>query len=176
MSYSRGGGSYRSKIQKLIEKTSDYDKDERYMATLDICTELGKDGRQIDGSLELRICAAVLRQLDDTHTDVQSIAVKCLSILVEKAQEEQVVEICTTLTRLLLSKDKALLRDIYAIALRQAIQKVPASLGPTVVSSMAAPLIRAVKPGAGAAGAAIQEEALEVLKDLIERFGGKSLC
>ena len=40
-------------LSELLEKTADWDKDERYMATLDICTELGKDGRQIDGSLEL---------------------------------------------------------------------------------------------------------------------------
>ena len=31
-----------STLQDLIEKTSHYDKDERYMATNDLCNEFGK--------------------------------------------------------------------------------------------------------------------------------------
>jgi hypothetical protein len=46
----------------LLEKTNDWDKDERYMATNDICNELSKDAK-IDEVLERRICVAVLRQL-----------------------------------------------------------------------------------------------------------------
>ena len=44
-----------------------------------------------------RICAAVLKQLDDSSNDVQSIAVKCLGILLKKVQETQVGEICDKL-------------------------------------------------------------------------------
>ena len=45
------------------------------MATSDLCAELQKDVR-IDATMERRICTAVLKQLDDTSNDVQSIAVK----------------------------------------------------------------------------------------------------
>jgi hypothetical protein len=48
----------------LLEKTNDWDKDERYMATNDICNELSKDAK-IDEVLERRICVAVLRQLGE---------------------------------------------------------------------------------------------------------------
>lgn len=49
-------------LNKLIDKTSDWDKDERYMATNDLCIALGKDIK-IDENMEQRICAAVLKQL-----------------------------------------------------------------------------------------------------------------
>ncbi len=48
----------------LLEKTSDLDKDERYMATNDILNELGKD-IQLDERMEKIVCQAILRRLDD---------------------------------------------------------------------------------------------------------------
>jgi cullin-associated NEDD8-dissociated protein 1 len=49
-------------LNSLVEKSSDWDKDERYMATNDLCNELSKDIK-IDEAMERRICAAVLKQL-----------------------------------------------------------------------------------------------------------------
>jgi cullin-associated NEDD8-dissociated protein 1 len=46
----------------LIEKTSHYDKDERYMATNDLCNALAKDAK-IDELTEKKICTAILKQL-----------------------------------------------------------------------------------------------------------------
>jgi hypothetical protein len=55
-------------LNVLLEKTSDWDKDERYMATNDLCTALTKDIK-IDENMEQRICAAVLKQLGITYHD-----------------------------------------------------------------------------------------------------------
>lgn len=52
-------------FNELIKKTSDYDKDERYMATSDIINHLSKDIK-IDEILEKKICVAILKQLG-TH-------------------------------------------------------------------------------------------------------------
>jgi hypothetical protein len=65
----------RFSLRHMILQTADWDKDERYMATSDLCAELQKDVK-IDANMERRICSAVLKQLDDTSNDVQSIAVK----------------------------------------------------------------------------------------------------
>lgn len=51
-----------AQLNVLLEKTSDWDKDERYMATNDLCSALSKDIK-IDENMEQRICAAVLKQL-----------------------------------------------------------------------------------------------------------------
>ena len=40
-------------LNELLEKTADWDKDERYMATSDLCAELQKD-MKIDASMERR--------------------------------------------------------------------------------------------------------------------------
>ncbi len=62
--------SSNQRISTLIEKCSNYDKDERYMATADLLSEL-QENVTIDFSLERRICAAILKQLDDSSNDVQ---------------------------------------------------------------------------------------------------------
>ena len=48
----------------------------------------------MDESMEKRVCAAVLKQLDDGSNDVQSVAVKCLALLLRKFQAAQVGDIC----------------------------------------------------------------------------------
>ena len=58
------------RISVLLEKCANYDKDERYMATADLLSEL-QENVSIDFSLERRICAAILKQLDDSSNDVQ---------------------------------------------------------------------------------------------------------
>ena len=50
-------------ISALLEKTSNWDKDERYMATNDLITELSKEGVKLDDVMEKRISAAILKQL-----------------------------------------------------------------------------------------------------------------
>ena len=78
-----------AQINVLLEKTADWDKDERYMATNDLCQLLSKDIK-IDESMEAKICTAVLKQLDDASNDVQSVAVKCLAIITKKVQQNQI--------------------------------------------------------------------------------------
>jgi len=79
-------------LNALLEKSSHFDKDERYMATNDLCVELQKD-LKIDENMESRICTSILNQLDDKSNDVQSVAVKCLGILLKKVHLQQVMEI-----------------------------------------------------------------------------------
>ena len=90
-----------TKLNELIELTSHYDKDERYMATNDLCNEFSKE-LKIDELMEARICAAVVKQLDDSSNDVQSVAVKCLGVLIKKVQAARVAEICEKLSSLVL--------------------------------------------------------------------------
>ena len=71
------------------------------MATNDLCILLSRDSAvKIDEQMEARICTAVLKQLDDKSNDVQSVAVKCLAILLKKVQQTQVGEISKKLCSL----------------------------------------------------------------------------
>lgn len=49
-------------LQRLVDVTAQGDKDERWMATNDICNILSSD-KVIDELMEQKICDAVLKQL-----------------------------------------------------------------------------------------------------------------
>ena len=153
-------------LNALLDKTSDWDKDERYMATNDLIQELQKDA-QLDAAMERRVCAAVLRQLDDKSTDVQSIAVKCLGVLLKKVREAQVGEISDKLCSLILDGTDEL-RDVYSIGLKTLLRDVPRASGEAVAGRLAARLVGGVRDDAKAES---RVEALENLTDLLKRFG-----
>lgn len=58
-----------SNLNSLLDKMGDWDKDERYMATNDLCNELSKD-LKIDENMEKRICASVLKQLGNIKSSL----------------------------------------------------------------------------------------------------------
>jgi cullin-associated NEDD8-dissociated protein 1 len=120
----------------------------------------------MDASMEQRICAAVLKRLDDTSNDVQSKAIACLGILLTKVQQAQVYEICDKLCRLIL-EGSAELRDIYSIGLKTLVVDVPQEFGAGVAQRLLRPLLA----GVSSPDVAIKLECLEILGDLLKRFG-----
>lgn len=169
-------------LNTLLEKADDWDKDERYMATSDLCNELQKDIK-IDAAMEQRICAAILKRLDDQSNDVQSKAIQCLGILLKKVQEGQVYEICEKLCELILDgKDE--LRDVYSIGLKTLVADVPEQSGRGVARRLIQRLLAGITGASGSATAAaatsggqkdksleIKLECLDCLADLLRRFG-----
>ena len=159
---SAGGGNSSnasSSINALLKKTEHYDKDERYMATSDLCEVLKRlnntssgggsgdinsnnntssstsssssssNNPKFDATTERRICTAVLRLLHDKSNDVQAIAVKTLGVLLVTVKEELVLEIADSLTDQVLDVSKSELRDVYSIGLRTLVKTIPLSMG-----------------------------------------------
>jgi len=157
--------SVHHKIDKHLASLENYDKDERYMGTSDLCNLLQTDIK-IDGATELRICTAILKRLDDASNDVQSKAIQCLGILLGKVQPAQVYEICDKLCTLLLD-GKAELRDIYSIGLKTLVTDVPEESGRGVAER----LIRRLLAGVNGDKLEVKLECLECLTDLMRRFG-----
>uniref|UniRef100_K3X436 TATA-binding protein interacting (TIP20) domain-containing protein n=1 Tax=Globisporangium ultimum (strain ATCC 200006 / CBS 805.95 / DAOM BR144) TaxID=431595 RepID=K3X436_GLOUD len=154
------------RIGLLLDKTTDFDKDERYMATSDLCNELNKD-TELGPYLEPKVCAAVLKQLDDKSNDVQAIAVKCLGILVTKVQESQVADICAKLSDLILN-GKPELRDIYSIGLKTILTDVSTKIGAAIASGLCTRLLKGLGKDKDQA---VKSETLDILTDLLRRFG-----
>ncbi|KAL9188526.1 hypothetical protein ACHAXT_006904 [Thalassiosira profunda] len=192
-----------SNYNDLLKKTEHYDKDERYMAISDLCEALkrnaaqaqaGESGsglRALDSQTERRVCSAVLSLLDDKSNDVQTVAVKTLSVLLITVQEEQVVEIADRLCTLVLDESKSDLRDVYAIGLKTLVETVPGSMGNIVSHRLVGRLIEGIhgnstlqgagapkSPGGNGAEEKNSEEivvaCLNVLTDLLTRFGATS--
>ncbi|KAG3100547.1 Cullin-associated NEDD8-dissociated protein 1 [Phytophthora idaei] len=154
------------KIAQLLDKTTDFDKDERYMATSDLCVELNKDV-DLGPYLEPKVCVAVLKQLDDKSNDVQSIAVKCLGVLVTKVQVAQVADICAKLCDLILN-GKPELRDIYSIGLKTIVADVSQTTGASIATGICTRLLTGLSEDKDAA---VKAETLDILTDLLRRFG-----
>eukprot|EP01083_Nonionella_stella_P111414 326738_1 len=159
------------KIKALLEKTKHYDKDERYMATSDLKSELEKIQGQIDADLQHSIRDAILRQLDDGSVEVQNIAVSCLSALVLKFRKEVIYDISEKLGQLLV-EGRPEMRDSYADGLRTIATSVDMDLGSDLSQRILGFLLKGVE------GPKLDDLdgvhfCLDVLECLLNRFGTK---
>ncbi|CAH0724756.1 unnamed protein product, partial [Brenthis ino] len=158
-------------IANLLEKMTSNDKDFRFMATNDLMTELQKDSIKLDDDSERKVVKMLLRLLEDKNGEVQNLAVKCLGPLVNKVKEYQVEGIVETLCANMLS-DTEQLRDISSIGLKTVISELP--LGS---NTLAANVCKKITGRLGSAiekqeDVSVQLEALDILADLLSRFGG----
>ena len=124
----------------------------------------------MDESMEKRVCAAILKQLDDGSNDVQSVAVKCLALLLRKVQPAQVGDICEKLCTLIV-EGKNELRDIYSIGLKTLIADVPEATGLVVTSKALSRLLVGINNSTNTSGDDIKKECLDNLSELLRRFG-----
>ncbi|XP_071033153.1 cullin-associated NEDD8-dissociated protein 1 isoform X2 [Parasteatoda tepidariorum] len=146
------------------------DKDFRFMATNDLMVELQKDSIKLDDDSERKVVKMLLKLLEDKNGEVQNLAVKCLGPLVNKVKEYQVETIVETLCNNMVS-DKEQLRDISSIGLKTVISELsPTStnLVATICKKITGRLSNAI---AKQEDISVQLEALDILSDLLSRFG-----
>ncbi|KAK6186772.1 hypothetical protein SNE40_006048 [Patella caerulea] len=158
-------------IANLLEKMTSSDKDFRFMATNDLMGELQKDSIKLDDDSERKVVKMLLKLLEDKNGEVQNLAVKCLGPLVNKVKEFQVETIVDTLCSNMLS-DKEQLRDISSIGLKTVISELPPSsttLAANICKKITGRLTSAI---AKQEDVSVQLEALDILGDLLSRFGG----
>lgn len=158
-------------IAHLLEKMTSNDKDFRFMATNDLMTELQKDSIKLDDDSERKVVKMLLRLLEDKNGEVQNLAVKCLGPLVNKVKEYQVEGIVDTLCANMLS-DTEQLRDISSIGLKTVISELPLgsnTLAANVCKKITGKLSSAIEKQEDVS---VQLEALDILSDLLSRFGG----
>lgn len=103
------------------------------MATSDLKNALGNIHGQIDPDLQTPIRDAVLSQLDDGSTEVQNIAVSCLSAIVLKFKPNEIYKIANKLGQSLI-EGMPEMRDSYADGLKTIISSVEMSLGSGISS------------------------------------------
>lgn len=100
------------------------------MAINDMQQLLRSKNVKIDNATERRICQALLQRLEkDTSNDVQTIAVACISDVVQMCREEQIAAMCDKLTAKIVQSGAEDMRDIYSIGLKTLIKVVPEKEG-----------------------------------------------
>uniref|UniRef100_A0A669CBB5 Cullin-associated and neddylation-dissociated 1 n=1 Tax=Oreochromis niloticus TaxID=8128 RepID=A0A669CBB5_ORENI len=145
----------------------------RFMATNDLMTELQKDSIKLDDDSERKVVRMILKLLEDKNGEVQNLAVKCLGPLVSKVKEYQVETIVDTLCTNMLS-DKEQLRDISSIGLKTVIGELPpASSGSALAASVCKKITgRLTSAIAKQEDVSVQLEALDIMADMLCRYGG----
>jgi len=141
------------------------------MATNDLMTELQKDSIKLDDDSERKVVRMLLKLLEDKNGEVQNLAVRCLGPLVGKVKDFQVESIVDHLCNNMVG-DKEQLRDISSIGLKTVINELPLttqSLAASVCKTMTGRLSAAI---AQQEDVSVQLEALDILGDLLSRFGG----
>ena len=141
------------------------------MATNDLMAELQKDSIKLDDDSERKVVKMLLKLLEDKNGEVQNLAVKCLGPLVNKVKDVQVETIVETLCGNMLS-DKEQLRDISSIGLKTVIGELAPSsttLAASICKKITGRLTSAISKQEDVP---VQLEALDILSDLLSRFGG----
>ncbi|CAH1121972.1 unnamed protein product [Ceutorhynchus assimilis] len=157
-------------IANLLEKMQSSDKDFRFMATNDLMSELQKDSIKLDDDSERKVVRMLLKLLEDKNGEVQNLAVKCLGPLVNKVKEYQVDTIVEALCTNMVS-DNEQLRDISSIGLKTVIAELPQTtcgMSGTICKRITGRLITAIERQDDVS---VQLEALEIIADLLLRFG-----
>ena len=135
------------------------------MATSDLLSELSKESFKPDTEGERKICKCLLKLINDQSSDVQSLAVKCLSPLVRKVHEEQVDEIMGSLCHNILSGNEEQ-RDICSIGLKTVVLEMPSMMAASAIRRLMPQLIKGIHREC----LEVKLECLEVLNDLLRRF------
>jgi cullin-associated NEDD8-dissociated protein 1 len=175
--------TFSSRLPALLEKCSHWDKDERYMATNDLRLELlkGAAAAPLDEAMEAKVCACVIKQLEDASNDVQAVAVQTLGVLFRRVRVGQVERFADKLCDLII-QGKTSLRDIYAICLRNLLTDVPEEVGAAVAERIALRLLGGISGTVAAAVASasggsrdndteLKRECIDTLSELLLRFG-----
>ncbi|XP_065063161.1 cullin-associated NEDD8-dissociated protein 1-like [Rhopilema esculentum] len=161
-------------IANLLDKMTSSDKDFRFMATNDLMTELQRDSIKLDDDSERKVVQMLLKLLEDRNGEVQNLAVKCLGPLVCKVKEYQVEGIVDTLCANM-AADKEQLRDISSIGLKTVISELPPAstgLSSSICKRITGRLTETISK---IEDQSVQLEALDILADLLSRFGGNFL-
>ncbi|KAG7173279.1 Cullin-associated NEDD8-dissociated protein 1-like, partial [Homarus americanus] len=145
------------------------DKDYRFMATNDLMTELQKDSIKLDDDSERKVVRMLLRLLEDKNGEVQNLAVN-LGPLVNKVKEFHVYSIVESLCDHMVS-DREQLRDMSSLALKTVINELPASSTALVANICKRVTDRLSEAIVRQEDVSVQLEALDILGDLLARFG-----
>jgi len=140
------------------------------MAVNDFEAKLQSSGFHMEGDSERQIALAIVSLLDDKSPDVQGRAVSCLQPLVRKISQDSLKRIVGTLLQLCTEQKEQEKRDIACVGLKNVIKSVSDEDGPFLVSQCAVPLLNVLDPSSSSS-ADIQSDLLDVLAELLRRFG-----
>ncbi|CAD7966867.1 unnamed protein product [Amoebophrya sp. A120] len=170
-----GGGTNVGSFSQLLgdQGMENYDKDVRFMAASDLTQQITTQQNQpLEVNMQKRISNAFLHQLEDASIEVQGNAVKCLAKIVCKFQEPLIGEAAGRLAHLVLEGNEKV-RDIYATCLKGLLLELnPQTSGQVVCQNVLPRMLSGIL--SANFKAEVKEECLDVLCEVLRRFGDSS--
>mmetsp|Transcript_14247 Transcript_14247/g.24233 ORF Transcript_14247/g.24233 Transcript_14247/m.24233 type:complete len:247 (-) Transcript_14247:3045-3785(-) len=162
-----------SKIIELLNQCEHHDKDNRYMAAMDLCNEMLRISEcdKIEEAMERRICSAFIKHLKDQSPDVQSIAVKSIQQIAPIIKEQNLVLIVESLASDVVDSKKKEVRDIFSLAIRSTIDELKDQAAMNMIKTVYPKLEKGLQ-SQGSDKEEVQEECLDILSEIFKKFGG----
>lgn len=171
-------------VHGALENLKNWDSDLRFMALSDIITILKSNDPMMVGNEAVMtlVVNGVLEQLDDKISDVQNMAVKCVEAIAQHCSEAHIGTIVTNLRRRVITANGLAATEststspttktdtdndnsVIAMAIRTVILAVEAKV------SLGQLLVKSLLPNMFADASQQSLETMEILSDLIRRFG-----
>jgi len=154
---------------QLLEDMTNYDKDKRFMAAIDLTTEISNNPGGLEINVQRKVCSAFLRQLDDQSVEVQGNAVKCLAKIMCRL-DNQIPEVISKVSYLVL-EGKPEVRDIYATCMKGLLSELPETSSTMVCQNVFPKMLQGISSPCND----IKEVCTDVLCDLLKRFGDNKI-
>ncbi len=132
----------------------------------DLAADLDRDTIKLDGDMERRVVAIILKHLEDSSTDVKQQAVRTIASLAKKVHETQLEEIADKLATHILNKDDEEKRDIGSIGLKTLVGVLTTNTAPSVLKRVTPKLQQGISMDTE-----VSHYCLEILSDLLKNFG-----
>ncbi|KAG1444863.1 hypothetical protein G6F56_010127 [Rhizopus delemar] len=145
------------------------DRDFRYMALNDLISELQKNTFVMEPTIEGKVVRAVLQLMDDKNSEVQNLAVKCLTPLVKQMKEDYLVEMINRLDEYTTQTKNEELRGIASVSLKTVIASVKTGQGPIVCARIIPKLLRNIQNDNSTYE--MEMDTLDILSEILTRFG-----
>ena len=136
------------------------------MAMHDLAQDLDRDNIRLDGEIERRVVAMILKHLEDPGTDVKQQAVRTIASLARKVQETQLEEIAEKLATHILNNQDEEKRDIGSIGLKTLVGVLTQQTAPAVLKRVTPKLQQGITQSTE-----VVHYCLEILNDLLKGFG-----
>mmetsp|Transcript_38943 Transcript_38943/g.59192 ORF Transcript_38943/g.59192 Transcript_38943/m.59192 type:complete len:184 (+) Transcript_38943:65-616(+) len=162
--------SGQAKIMELLNECGHHDKDNRYMAAMDLCQEVIRvsENGKMEEALEKRICTAFIKHLNDTSPDVQSMAVKSIQQIAPIIKEQNLVMIVENLSGMVVDSNKKEVRDIFSLAIRSTIDELKGQSALNMIKTVHPKLLSGIQDKGKEE---VQEECLDILAEIFKKFG-----
>jgi len=157
-------------VSGLLTKMTNIDNDIRFMAINDLLNEIDKYPKvSLSPQIEKEMVKSLLKLLTDKNSEVQNITAKCLGKVMKNLSKDEQIKIASHLCSLLVNETEEY-RDIAGISLKMIIAELPinSAISTSIIDQIVPKLLQQLNDDDGRM---IQVDTLDILSDLLNKFG-----